>query len=213
MNSVVFAGHDPSVLVSGSQDGSVRFWDLRSQNSWKAIQTLTEAGDGVSCVVVGGGPGRGHEVVTGSYDGRVRSYDLRMGVFKTDTLPAAVTSVVPTRDGNAVLVSTLDSTMRLLDTEDGGLLQTFRAEGGFVNKEFRMKATMGKGDGVVVAGSELGGRIFAWDVLKGEVVWKSKDDVHGGKVASAVGWVDKGADVWASGGADGRVVVWGEQKG
>ena len=77
-----FGGDDGSgsVVVSGSFDATVRVWDCKSQ-SGKPIQVLEEAGDAVSGVHV-----VGHEIVTGCVDGRVRVYDLRMGMVFTDVV-------------------------------------------------------------------------------------------------------------------------------
>jgi hypothetical protein len=47
----------------------------------KPIQVLEEARDSVSSVDV-----RGHEVATGSVDGRLRLYDLRMGMVSVDVM-------------------------------------------------------------------------------------------------------------------------------
>ena len=47
----------------------------------KPIQVLEEARDSVSSLHV-----VGHEIVTGSVDGRVRVYDLRMGMLFVDLI-------------------------------------------------------------------------------------------------------------------------------
>lgn len=67
-------------MVSGSFDASVRLWDCKSQ-SVRPIQVFEEARDSVSGMWVGG-----HEVVTGSVDGRMRVYDLRMGMVFVDVV-------------------------------------------------------------------------------------------------------------------------------
>ena len=77
---MAFGGDGDSVVVSGSFDATVRLWDCKSQNV-KPIQVLEEARDSVSAVWVGG-----HEVVTGSVDGRMRVYDLRMGMVFIDVV-------------------------------------------------------------------------------------------------------------------------------
>ncbi len=113
-----------------------------------------------------------------------------------------VTSVQQTRDGNAVLVSTLDSTIRLMDKGNGQLLQSYK---GHTNKDYRIRSCLGMADSVVVSGSE-DGQLYAWDVLEGKVVEKIK--AHDGKVASAVAFNGTKKE-WASAGVDGTVSVWG----
>lgn len=189
----------------------------------KPIQVLDEAKDSVSSLHV-----LGHEIVTGSVDGRVRLYDLRMGMLHVDVLgrmlpfplpfPSSsspspslshgvradiytgiesITSIQQTKDGNAILVSTLDSTIRLMDKGNGHLLQTYR---GHKNTEYRIRSRLGLADSVVFSGSE-DGFLYAWDLLEGKVVQRM--EAHGGKVASAVA-CNSVRKEWASAGVDGE---------
>lgn len=200
INAVSFTGAEDSVIVSGSDDRSVRLWDVKSRNA-NPIMTLDEASDSVTAVVV-----REEEIVTGSVDGRVRSYDVRMGLCTEDTMPAAVTSVQITSDGQAILVGCLDSKIRLIDRKDGTCLRAF---GDFLNQELRIKSCFGKQEAMVLSGQEGDGRVMAWDVMTGQNV----GSVEAGKrVVSIARWRSKGRGlnaVWASGGADGVVRVWG----
>ena len=80
VNAVAFGGDDTSVVASGSFDATVRLWDAKS-SSTKPIQVLEEAGDSVTSVAA-----NGWEIVTGSVDGKLRVYDLRMGLLSTDLI-------------------------------------------------------------------------------------------------------------------------------
>ncbi|KAL2054346.1 hypothetical protein ABVK25_005487 [Lepraria finkii] len=163
----------------------------------KPVQVLEEAKDSVSSLHV-----VGHEIVTGSVDERMRIYDLRMGMVFVDVIGHPITSTTQTRDANAVLVSTLDSTIRLMDKGNGRLLQSYN---GHTNKDYRIRSMLGMADSVVISGSE-DGKLYAWDLLEGKVV-STIDEAHGGKVASAVA-VNGVKREWASAGADGTVCVW-----
>lgn len=55
-------------------------------------------------------------------DGKLRTYDLRMGELKEDYIGPAITSTKLSKDGNCILVGSLDSTMRLMDKSNGQLL-------------------------------------------------------------------------------------------
>jgi len=109
--------------------------------------------------------------------------------------------VQQTRDGNAVLVSTLDSTIRLMDKGNGNLLQSYR---GHTNTDYRIRSCLGLADAAVISGSE-DGCIYAWDLLEGKVVEKLK--AHDGKVASAVAFNHVRKE-WASAGVDCELRVW-----
>ena len=110
--------------------------------------------------------------------------------------PESITSVQQTKDGNAVLVSTLDSTIRLMDKGNGQLLQSFT---GHKNSKYRIRSCLGLADSVVISGSE-DGQLYAWDVLEGTVI--EKLEAHDSKVASAV-TCNGVRKEWASAGVDG----------
>ncbi|KAL8729083.1 MAG: hypothetical protein Q9181_005129 [Wetmoreana brouardii] len=175
VNCVGFGGEEGSVVISGSFDATVRLWDCKSQST-KPIQIFEDSKDSVSSLHV-----LGHEIVTGSVDGKMRLYDLRMGMMYVDTIGQPITSVQQTSDGNAVLVSTLDSTIRLMDKSNG------------------------LGDAVVISGSE-DGKLRIWDTLEGRVLETLA--AHDGKVASAV-TCNSSRKEFASTGADGNVIIWG----
>lgn len=68
------------------------------------------------------------QVVGGSVDGTVRSFDIRMGMMFTDTIHESVTGIAISHDGNCVLASCLDHSMKLLDKASGELLATYTGE-------------------------------------------------------------------------------------
>ncbi|KAI9863580.1 MAG: hypothetical protein M1813_003603 [Trichoglossum hirsutum] len=204
-----FAGHfsrintcafnwDASVLATGSFDATVRLWDCKSQST-KPIQVLEEAKDSVSSVDIAE-----HEIVTGSVDGRLRLYDLRMGQVYVDVIGHPITSTLQTTTTSTVLLSTLDSTIRLLDKGTGSLLQSYK---GHRNTDYRVRSCLGIGEAYVVSGSE-DGLIYAWDLLDGKVVATLEGGVGAGKVVSAVAF-HKTQKSFLSAGVDGTVAVWG----
>lgn len=71
-----------------------------------------------------------------------------------------MTSVHLLNDGQTFLVSTLDSTVRLMDRERGELLQTFK---GHRNDDYKSRACVGHGEATVLAGDE-DGFVHIWDL-------------------------------------------------
>lgn len=122
-------------------------------------------------------------------------HDRTLILFRIRLEP--ITSVQQTRDGNAILVSTLDSTIRLMDKGNGKMLQSYK---GHTNGDYRIRSCLGLADTVVVSGSE-DGQIYAWDLLEGRVI--ETLGAHDGKVASAVAF-NAARKEWASAGVDGK---------
>ena len=201
VNDVRFGGKDGdgSVVVVGGFDGVVRIFDLRAQGAWRPIMELKEAKDAVTSLAV-----REDSMLSGSVDGVLRCYDLRSGQLRSDVLPAPITSVASSRLGTSVLVATLDSTVRLLDTRDGTLLQSYS---GHKHESYRCKAVFAAEEDGVVAGDEQG-NLVGWDTVSAERV-----AVGGSAAAKPILWVESNPD--ASSGqeivaasADGVVNVW-----
>nr|OQO31587.1 hypothetical protein B0A51_01429 [Rachicladosporium sp. CCFEE 5018] len=210
VEGVAWGGEGDSVAVSGSWDGGVRVWDLRSRGE-RAVGIFGEAGDAVSCVDV-----RGGFILAGSVDGRVRGYDLRAGRVEEDCIGEGVTSVTSSGDGESYLVSTLDSRLRLMDRKTGKCLQTFWDDE-MVCENYRIRSTLAIGDSLAVSGSE-NGQVLCWDVLTGELRYllrhsedgpRTKPDATATKldVVSAVAW-NPARKQLASAGGDGGVTIW-----
>ncbi|PNJ13526.1 WDR83 isoform 7, partial [Pongo abelii] len=184
--STVQFNEEATVILSGSIDSSIRCWDCRSRRP-EPVQTLDEARDGVSSVKVSD-----HEVLAGwawwrmpvipstqeaeageslepgrrrlhSVDGRVRRYDLRMGQLFSDYVGSPITCTCFSRDGQCTLVSSLDSTLRLLDKDTGELLGEYK---GHKNQEYKLDCCLSERDTHVVSCSE-DGKVFFWDLVEG----------------------------------------------
>lgn len=135
---------------------------------------LEESRDAIQTLHVGSGI-----IITGSVDGCVRTYDLRMGELRadfigrrsdfalrfpdihylTDTDP--VTSVVPSQDGQTYLSTTLDSHVRLMDAATGKMLNDFQGQ---TVTSYRCRSCFGHGEASVICGDEKGS-VWAWDLL------------------------------------------------
>ncbi len=216
---------EAQLLLCGGFDAKVHIYDLRQAGAWKPLMQLDEAKDAIMSIVVAApaaASGRAAPLIcTGSVDGKLRTYDLRMGQLRTDTiggaccphahlvlivrehgamltrppspprvLTAPITSLTLSATSDSILLSTLDSTHRLLDLSDGTVLQSF-ASPQHTNTSYRCHSTLlstprasqttsttGKGagagagvlplssglDSTVLSGDDEG-RLGAWDVL------------------------------------------------
>ncbi|KAL5117460.1 hypothetical protein ACEQ8H_004625 [Pleosporales sp. CAS-2024a] len=214
VNRAVFGGEGDSIIATGSFDGTVKIWDVKS-NSYRPIMSLDDAKDSITDVAI-----HDADIMTASVDGRVRSYDVRTGLCQADVIGYPCTSLDATKKGSELLVSSLDSTVRLMDRMNGELLKAYKDDA-FVNKHLRVRSTLGLNDSVVLSGSD-NGMVFVWDILGGDCLHRFKHsemrEVQGsGVVAGQAGKKDVVSAVafcqtrreWASAGGDGNVIVWG----
>ena len=112
-----------------------------------------------------------------------------------------------------MLVSSLDSTLRLMDRSNGKLLKSY-SHPDYVNTSYRIRSTLASNDALALSGSE-NGWIHAWDIVSGNMVGsvrhnaeQAADVKSSRKVVSAVAY-HRRADEWASAGGDGTMVIWG----
>lgn len=158
VNCVDF-NEEATVLVSGSFDSTIRVWDCRS-NIRTPIMVLEDGKDSISSVQV-----TGHEIISGSIDGGIRIYDIRKGTLTIDRVPNPVTSVRLSTDGNCLLASTLDNSLRLVDKETGELLNCYSAQNSLRNNRYKIESTFSNTDSHVISGSETG-EVLIWELVE-----------------------------------------------
>jgi len=143
------------------------------------------------------------EIITASVDGCVRNYDLRIGRLRTDFLDQPCTSVTLSNDGNCLLISSLDSSIRLFDKQSGELLGDYK---GHANKQYKIASSLTNTDAYVVSGSE-DARIYFWDLVEGKVVHTLSGHQ---KVVCGISYHPKpDSNMLVSSSQDGTVRVWG----
>lgn len=193
VNSVKF-NEQGSVVVSAGYDQSVRAWDCRSQST-EPIQIINTFSDSVMSVCL-----TKTEIISGSVDGTVRTFDIRMGREIVDQLGHPVNCISLSNDANCVLASCLDSTLRLLDRSTGELLQEYR---GHTCKSFKMDSCLTNTDAHITSGSE-DGYIYFWDLVDASVVSRFRAHTS---VVTSVSYHPKNSCMITSS-VDGTVRVW-----
>ncbi|KAG4132654.1 hypothetical protein ERO13_D08G046300v2 [Gossypium hirsutum] len=200
-----FRGHDgevnavkfneyASVVVSAGYDRSLRAWDCRS-HSTEPIQIIDSFLDTVMSVCL-----TKTEIIGGSVDGTVRTFDIRIGREISDDLGQPVNCISLSNDNNCILANCLDSTLRLLDRSTGELLQEYK---GHACKSYKMDCCLTNSDAHVTGGSE-DGSIFFWDLVDASVV--SKFRAHSSVVTSVSYHPKDNCMITSS--VDGTVRVW-----
>ncbi|QDZ20506.1 WD40 repeat domain-containing protein [Chloropicon primus] len=201
VNAVSFSRQaGDQVLFSGGFDATCRAWDCRS-NSVEPIQVLRDFRDSVTSLAASG-----YDVIAGSVDGTVRSYDVRTGKAVTDTFSGAssppVTSVSLSSDSQCILVGVLNSRVGLLDRASGELLAQYH---GHKNEEFKVDSMLTNDDAYVVSGSE-DGKVYFWDLVEAEVVQTFEVNRNGAALA-ALAWHPEG-EVLLTAATKGEIHVW-----
>jgi mitogen-activated protein kinase organizer 1 len=167
INAVAAARHAEAYL-SASYDGTVAIWDGRSSD-YKPIQVLKDAKDSVTDVHVvqredncSGNHLNTAMIRTASIDGVVRTYDLRKGLVDSDDCVSPITSMAPTKDGECLVVSCLDGSIRLLQVDSGELLNTYT---GHKAGNYGLDVQVLANDSTIVSASEDGTCILSDLVL------------------------------------------------
>lgn len=160
INSVCLGAHE-KVIISGSEDKTVKVWDYSSRIT-RPVQVLRSFNDSVASVKA---TYWGHSIFVGSLDGSVKRFDVRRGLEISDMLNCPVTSICPSSDENLVLVSCLDDVLRLLDCQAGASLHHYM---GHKNCGIKMECCFTPTESHVVCCSE-DGRIYVWDLYEGNL--------------------------------------------
>mmetsp|Transcript_49 Transcript_49/g.169 ORF Transcript_49/g.169 Transcript_49/m.169 type:complete len:386 (+) Transcript_49:34-1191(+) len=192
VNALAFGGPSQDVVLSASHDRSVRLWDLRAR-SRMPIQTLDDATDSVLCVVTAG-----DVIITGSTDGGLRQYDVRMGQLVVDHLLKPIGSICLSNGNECALVSTLDDTIRLIDRETGNELAIYK---GHANQRFKVQSAFAPSGSCVVSGSE-DKRVCMWELVDGKLLCELSE--HAAPVLCTCFF----EDTLVTAAADGGIMVW-----
>ncbi|KAJ1966392.1 hypothetical protein GGI12_000102 [Dipsacomyces acuminosporus] len=189
---------DGSIVVSGSFDKTVCVWDARSPQH-TALQVLDEGKDGIASVVVAQ-----NEIIAGSIDGCVRTYDVRTGKLLVDELGQPVVSVSVSDDDKCLLVSCMDGSIQLIDRTDGTAIAAFS---GHQCTEYKIRSDINAS--TVASGSE-DGFVYLWSILddRGTGRYKNRLAGHQG-IVNAVNFHPLRENSLVSAASDGSVIVWG----
>ncbi len=124
----VALSNDGRQALSGSDDNTLRLWDLDTGNCVKILQGHT---DEVNCVVLSND---GTLALSGSDDNTLRLWDLDSGnCIKTlQGHTGMVWSVDLSNDGSLALSGSADKTLRVWDLDSGSCIKTLQGYAGIV---------------------------------------------------------------------------------
>lgn len=164
VNVVRFNLEESNIVISGSIDGKVKFWDVRTR-SYEPIQEIDDCKDSVTYIDL-----NAQQVLVSCLDKRVRLYDIRFGKMYCDFIGKQVTCSTLSKDDQCILVSVLDDRLLLFDKSSGELLSEYK---GHVNKNYHLENSMNQGCSQILSGSE-DGYVYSWNVLDSSIRFKLK---------------------------------------
>ena len=191
-HSVAFSPVD-ATLAAGSDDGTVKLWDVETQQD---IGTLEGHTDGVRSVAFSSD---GRTLASGSDDGTVKLWDVEtqqdIGTLEGHT--DGVRSVAFSSDGRTLASGSNDGTVKLWDVGSRELVGTLEAhKNGVISVAFSP-------DGATLASGSWDGTIKLWDMGSRELVGTPAGHRKGVSVAFS----PDGAAL-ASGSWDGTIKLW-----
>ena len=190
VGSVSFSS-DGNTLATGSWDGTVKLWDVMTQQD---IATLRSEGDRLSF------SSDGETLATGSWDGTVKLWDVTTQQ-EIDTLPGhtdQVDSVSFSRDGSTLATGARDGTVKLWDVAARQEIDTLTGHTDQVD------SVSFSSDGSTLATGSWDGTVKLWDVATHRNIGTLP---HGTGVNSVV-FSPVDATLLATGARDGTVKLW-----
>ncbi|XP_070161578.1 autophagy-related protein 16-1 isoform X2 [Polyergus mexicanus] len=148
---------EPSKVVTGSYDRTLKIWDLRSK---ACIETKFA---GSSCNDLVTSDGAGSTIISGHFDQRIRFWDTRAESSSNDILlEGKVTSLDLSRDANYLLSCVRDDTLKLIDLRMKKIVGSFSADGFKVGFDWTRAAF--SPDGQYIAVGSADGSVFIWSI-------------------------------------------------
>ncbi|XP_053974020.1 autophagy-related protein 16-1 isoform X1 [Hylaeus volcanicus] len=169
---------EPSKVVTGSYDRTLKIWDLRSK---ACIETKFA---GSSCNDLVTSDGAGSTIISGHYDQRIRFWDTRSESSSNDILlQGKVTSLDLSRDANYLLSCVRDDTLKLIDLRMKKIIGSFSADGFKVGFDWTRASFSPNGKYIAVGSSD--GSVFIWSLVTNMIETVLKNHTA---VVTAVSW-------------------------
>ena len=152
--------HDSSLILSASDDNTIKLWDARSKSN-ASVQTLSDASDSVTCLDTSE-----FEILATSLDKTCRTYDIRLGQLTSNFIGNELTYGCFGGDNQLLLLAALDSSLKLFDRMSGELFNEYE---GCTSSKYKLECCFAVDDKLIVSGTE-DGKLFVWNLIDSSVL-------------------------------------------
>lgn len=161
--SCLTISHSGRTLISGSQDKTIRFWDLEAQ---KIIRTFGGYFDGHLCKVVGLALSQDDRVlVSGGVDNSLKIWDMNRGMETHHiSISHPTTCLAISPDGQLFAAGSLTSELQISSTKTGKAVRQIDSQAGISSLAFSP-------DGNLLAVGGVDGAIALWDITTGQKIY------------------------------------------
>lgn len=161
VNSAKFLG-EPRQVASGSQDRTLKIWDIGRGACLKTYFAGSSCNDLVY---------NNYQLITGHFDAKIRCWDLKKPNDNESVsqivMQSKITSLDVSRDGTKLLCSLRDNTIKCLDLRKMEVLQTYSDEKFRIGTDtVRAKFSI---DGQLISCGSQDGSLYIWDTATAKV--------------------------------------------
>jgi hypothetical protein len=194
---VVFSP-DGRTLASGSQDNTIKLWDI---TSWQLHQTLMESATALSLAF----SPDGRTLALGSQDSTIKLWDVASGQLLAvrPEHSGAVASIAFSSDGRTLASGSADGTIKLWDVTNRVVQRTLSGHQGGVNSIALSP------DGQTLASGGRDGTAKLWDLASGSL--RQTLSVNSDQVVSVA--FPRDGRTFAVGDDDNRITLWDVNSG
>ena len=191
--ALAFLTADGSALASGSKDGSIWFWNIETGQRQNVI-----SGDALPAVLSLASSPNNNLLATGRADNIIRVWNLTDGtlMYTFEGHDEPVTSLAFDDDGSRLVSGSADGTVRMWDTSTDESPQEFTPPADWVNSVTLHETTLAR--------ASFDSAIFLWNIGDKKLLYMLTG--HADSVESIAFSSD--GNILASGGHDGRVLLW-----